>query len=207
MKDKLILFDWGGIVESHLTGYGCYDAWNDVFLSCGYKGERINAQSFAKYRLTAIKTEKEFAKTYQEMVSDFGLTASFIEYKKIYKEKFSKVDYYKDVVKFEKSLKDKCYIGILSNLSIYDKDRLDKQVGLKDYDYVFLSFKYGYRKPEIDFYKKVQKELPFKASDILFFDDRLDNIESARKMGWNAVQITGLELDKIKKICDDFINN
>ena len=58
------------------------------------------------------------------------------------KEIFDKVDYYKDVVEFEKSLKNKCYIGILSNLNIYDKDRIDKQLGLKDYDYVFLSFEY-----------------------------------------------------------------
>ena len=29
MKKKLILFDWGNIVESHTTGYSCYDAWND----------------------------------------------------------------------------------------------------------------------------------------------------------------------------------
>lgn len=207
MKNKIILFDWGGIVESHLTGYGCYDALNDVFLTCGYTGERINANTLVKYRLSSIKTENDFAKTYEMMAKDFGLTASFDDYKKIYKEIFDKVDYYKDVVEFEKSLKNKCYIGILSNLNIYDKDRIDKQLGLKDYDYVFLSFKYGYRKPDMEFYKIVQDELPFKASDILFLDDRLDNILSAKKIGWNAVQITGLELDKIKKICDEFIND
>ncbi|MBR6073184.1 MAG: hypothetical protein IKP76_02550 [Bacilli bacterium] len=25
---KLILFDWGNIVESHTTGYTCHNAWN-----------------------------------------------------------------------------------------------------------------------------------------------------------------------------------
>lgn len=30
-KNKLILFDWGNIVESHQTGYTVYDAWNDLF--------------------------------------------------------------------------------------------------------------------------------------------------------------------------------
>ena len=207
MKNKLILFDWGGIVESQFTGYAGCDAWNDIFLACGYKKGRIDSNTLVKYRFSGIKTEEEFAKTYEMMANDFGLSASFSDYKKIYKETFDKVDYYKEVVEFEKSLKGKCYIGILSNLSIYDKDRIDKQVGLKDYDYVFLSFKYGYRKPEMEFYKIVQDELPFKASDILFLDDRLDNILSAKKMGWNAVQITGLELDKIKKICEEFIND
>ena len=27
-KNKLILFDWGGIVESFTTGYSCRKAWN-----------------------------------------------------------------------------------------------------------------------------------------------------------------------------------
>lgn len=31
MKNKLILFDWGNIVESHTTGYSCLDAWDDLF--------------------------------------------------------------------------------------------------------------------------------------------------------------------------------
>ena len=59
----------------------------------------------------------------------------------------------------------------------------------------------------MEFYKTVQDELPFKPSDILFLDDRLDNVLSAKKMGWNAVQITGLELDKMKIICAEFIND
>ena len=39
MKTKLILFDWGNIVESHTTGYSCYDAFDDTFKECGYQGE------------------------------------------------------------------------------------------------------------------------------------------------------------------------
>ena len=37
MKNKLILFDWGNIVESHQTGYPCYTGWNDLIEACGYK--------------------------------------------------------------------------------------------------------------------------------------------------------------------------
>ena len=34
MKNKLILFDWGNIVESHQTGYTCYNGWNDLIEAC-----------------------------------------------------------------------------------------------------------------------------------------------------------------------------
>ena len=51
MKNKLILFDWGNIVESHTTGYTCYEAFNDLFKACGYTGNT----SLSQYKLTSIK--------------------------------------------------------------------------------------------------------------------------------------------------------
>ncbi len=207
MKKKLILFDWGGIVESHITGFTCFDAWNELFFLCGYDGPKITNSSLVKYRMSSIENEQKFRETYKKLAKEFHLTKSFSEFIKLYKRIFAKVDYYKEVAEFEHSLKDKCSIGIFSNLTYFDKKRLDKHVSLKEYDYVFLSFEYGYRKPEKEFYEIIQSRVPFKPEDILFFDDRLDNILSARKMGWNAVQITGLELDKMKKICAEFIND
>lgn len=206
MKNKLILFDWGNIVESFTTGYTCIDAWNDLFISCGYKGKEAAYNKLHKYKLTRIKDYQEFEKVYEQMKTDFNLNKSFDEFIDIYKDTFDKVYYYKDVSEYEKSLKDKCYIGIFSNLTIFDKERLDKQVDLSKYDYVFLSYEMGLRKPEIEIYNKVQSNLPFKPADILFIDDKLANVESASKIGWNVLQTTGLELDKIKQTCEDFLN-
>lgn len=206
MKNKLILFDWGNIVESFTTGYTCIDAWNDLFISCGYDGKEAAYNKLHKYKLTRIKDYQEFEKVYEQMKTDFNLNKSFDEFIDIYKDTFDKVYYYKNVSEYEKSLKDKCYIGIFSNLTIFDKERLDKQVDLSKYDYVFLSYEMGLRKPEIEIYNKVQSNLPFKPADILFIDDKLANVESASKIGWNVLQTTGLELDKIKQTCEDFLN-
>ena len=206
MKNKLILFDWGNIVESFTTGYTCIDAWNDLFISCGYDGKEAAYNKLHKYKLTRIKDYQEFEKVYEQMKTDFNLNKSFDEFIDIYKDTFDKVYYYKDVSEYEKSLKDKCYIGIFSNLTIFDKERLDKQVDLSKYDYVFLSYEMGLRKPEIEIYNKVQSNLPFKPADILFIDDKLANVESASKIGWNVLQTKGLELDKIKQTCEDFLN-
>ena len=205
MKNKLILFDWGNIVESHNTGYSCKRAWNDLFIACGYKGDKDIFNNLSDYNLSAIRNETEFEKVYGIIKNDFNLNTNYLEFVKIYKEIFSKIDYYEDVKEYEISLIDKCYIGILSNLTIFDKKRLDKQVGLKNYDYVFLSFEMGCKKPSIEIYEKVQEALPFDKKDILFIDDRENNIETAKKFGWNTVCATGLELDKIKDACNNFL--
>ena len=45
------------------------------------------------------------------------------------------------------------------------------------------------RKPDPKIFKHVEEQTGFTSQQILFFDDMLDNIESARRCGWGAEQI------------------
>ena len=205
MKQKLILFDWGNIVESHTTGYSCYDAWDDLFAACGYKSNERVYNLLSKYKMSCITSVEEFENTYNEIAKDFKLTTTYKEFIKLYREIFDKIDYYKDVAEYEVSLRDKCYIGILSDLIVFDKERLNKQVDLSKYDYEFLSFELEVKKPNREIFEKIQEKLPFSKKDILFIDDRKDNVDMAKEFGWNTLMATGLELDKIKKVCENFV--
>ena len=205
MQKKLILFDWGNIVESHITGYTCQDAFNDLFNACGYDGSDNIFTSLGKYKLSVIPTVDDFEKVYNQIVDDFNLKTTYSEFIRLYKEIFDKIDYYIDVAEYEKSLKDKCYIGILSNLTVFDKERLNKQVDLSAYDFVFLSFEMNCKKPSKEIYEKVVEKISFNPKDILFIDDRQDNIDMAKEFGWNTLKATGLELEKIKVCCENFI--
>ena len=207
MRKKLILFDWGNIVESHTTGYTCYDAFNDLFKSCGYIGSNDIFASLDKYNISSIPTINEFEDVYNKIANDYNFKTTYVEFIKLYKETFDKIDYYDNVAEFEKSLKDRCFIGILSNLTVFDRERLNKQVDLSKYDYVFLSFEMKCRKPSKEIYEKVNEEVPFDSKNILFIDDRQDNIDVAKEFGWNTLKATGLELEKIKICCDKFIND
>ena len=205
-KNKLILFDWGNIVESVTTGYTIINAWNDLFRKCGYKGNDDVTKKVSSYRLSRITKLSDLKKAYLKIAKDFNLNTSFEEYVNHYKRIFDKIDYYEDVANFEHSLKDKCYIGIMSNLTILDEERLNKEVNLSCYDHVFLSFKFGLRKPEELFYKKIEELTSFKPNEILLIDDKLENVKTAKRLGWNAYQSTGLKLEKIKKVCDKFLS-
>ena len=207
MEEKLILFDWGNIVEADQIGYTNRAAWIDLVHAGGSKESDIDKifNILSKYKLTAITNTKDFEKAFNGLAYDFNFNVTFDEFVKIYKKIFDKIDYYQEVADYEVSLKDKCRVGILSNLIIFDKERLDRQVDLSKYDYAFLSFELGCRKPDIEIYQKIQDQLSIKKENILFIDDKKKNIDAAKEFGWNAVQVTGLELDKIKEVCENFI--
>lgn len=138
-KNKLILFDWGNIVESHKTGYTICNAFEDLFKELGYNGSNV-FYKLGKYNLSVIPTLEDFEKTYNCIKKDFNLLGDLQQFIDRYLYFTDKISYYKDVRDFEVSLKEKCYIGILSNLVFLDKKRLNDQVGLDNYDYIFLSF-------------------------------------------------------------------
>jgi putative hydrolase of the HAD superfamily len=53
-------------------------------------------------------------------------------------------------------------------------------------DGVFASSDLGFRKPNLEFYKSLQDKIQIPASEILFWDDSLENVNAAREAGWNA---------------------
>lgn len=203
-KNKIILFDWGNIVESHTTGYTMFDAYKYLFktFGCDLEG-KIN---LGEYHLSSIPNLAEFEKTFYKIREQYHLTCDFETFLEKYDYYFSKISYYYRVRDYEISLKDRCYIGILSNLAVMDKKRLDDQVGLDNYDYVFLSFELECQKPDPKIYDKVSEKLPFEGKDILFIDDDERNINEAKRHGWNTLLATGLELDKIINACEEFIS-
>ncbi len=61
------------------------------------------------------------------------------------------------------------------------------------------------KKPSKEIYEKVNEIIPFNPENILFIDDRQDNVDMAKEFGWNTLKATGLQLEKIKVCCDKFI--
>ena len=201
-KNKLILFDWGNIVEDKDS---MEKGWNELFKKLGYKGTENVIPCIRKYELTGIDTIEKLEEAYNKLKEELDLDKDFNSFLEDYEKVFDKTIYYKNVRDYEHSLKDKCYIGILSNLLIIDKKRINKQLDLSKYDYVFLSFELSTRKPYDEIYKKIMEQVPFDSKDILFIDDSKKNIEVAEKFGWNTLHCTGKELDLIKEKCKDFL--
>lgn len=201
-KNKLILFDWGGIVENHEGENGTFAAWVHFLRKIGIS----DLNDLGEYSISDKKNLKDMENVYLDLKQRFNLQVSFQEFLSEYKNTFRDIDYFKDVSEYEKSLKDKCFIGILSNLCIMDKERIDKQLNLDEYDYVFLSYELGMRKPNKEIYKYVINHVPFEKENILFLDDAIKNIDAALDVGIKAKQVNGYDLDYIKSCVNEFLN-
>ena len=84
-------------------------------------------------------------------------------------------------------LKSNFSVGCLSNTnSIHWNALLHDYEMMQLFDHRFSSQQLGCAKPNPRIYRRVEKLLNVSPEKILFFDDRAENIESARMLGWHA---------------------
>ena len=92
-----------------------------------------------------------------------------------------------DVVKTMNTLTSKYPVWLLSNTNPY---HILEEERFKLFDKItggIYSFEVGSRKPEEDIYIKALKIAGTTASESLFVDDLIENIEMARRLGMNAI--------------------
>lgn len=214
IKNKIVIFDWGGVIESHRQGeYNIRNAIIDIMkkYGCTLNDEKIieiysncsinqhNNYIFSK------NDSSELKKWFENVKSNLGINCSLEQFLESYYNDLKKVFYYQKVVDYAHDLKNKCNIGIFSNLMQIDEERINYQVDLKHFNYVFLSYQIGCRKPDEKAYKIVEKSVKMKPENILFIDDCIDNLIVAQKRGWQICNACGYELDKIMESVDEFL--
>lgn len=210
--DKVVIFDWGGVVENHENDLK--DLKNAKirvirrFNKTLSDDEILNRWTYKTKKgisLSTINNEIEVRNWVSMIQKSMNINVPYEKFKNAYEEEFSLIRYYKDVVEYAHSLKDRCKIAILSDLILFDKKRIDNQYDLSKFDKVYLSFEIGVSKPDRRIYEYVLNDLKIPAENILFIDDDINNIITAKKCGWNTCEAFGYDLDKIKKSVDKFL--
>jgi len=118
------------------------------------------------------------------------LTKTTDDFYALYHPKGSK----KAVISFIKILGKDYELALLTNeLSNFDRDnkvwKLEKYFG----ENIFQSSKMGFSKPDTRTFEYVLSTLGKKPSEAVFIDDKISNIEGARKVGMNVIQFISLE--------------
>ena len=146
--------------------------------------------------LTAFETGKIGPKRFRAEVSKLlDMSLSDIEFDEIWNSMLKKVS--KERLGKVLRIRKKFKTCILSNSNIIHEVAFEKMVlettgvpSIRDYvDKAYFSHEIGMRKPDAHSYELVIADLDQNPSEMLFLDDRLDNIDAARNVGMKAVQI------------------
>ncbi len=81
-------------------------------------------------------------------------------------------------------------MSIATNQERYRTEYIWNDMGFSKYfKSIYSSVNIGYTKPDFMFFKYIHNDLDLQPENILFIDDSLLNIESAKKLGWNTIHI------------------
>jgi putative hydrolase of the HAD superfamily len=177
---KIIYFDFGGVLVNY-----------DRVFQKVCRDFNLNFDEFLKFynqfdsdlSVGKIKTE-EF---WRKCVDNFGLKN--IDNYSLTKAWVSDYDIIEPINKIIYFLENKFEIGIISNINsdIWEAAVEEKWVPNIKYKKVLLSYKIGITKPNNEIYKIAQQESGAKPDEILFIDDKEENLKIPKDMGWKTV--------------------
>lgn len=181
MKEiRTIVFDLGNIiVDVNYRRFTDFMAWDyERFL------DFYHTPFFREYE-TGKKSTEEF----------FEEICKFLPVKKNDSEKYKDTIHLTFPIRYEiwglvHFLRKYYPINLLSNTNALDFENLDKWMDLRaPFNHVFTSYEQGCLKPSAEIYTAAEAMFGYKGSEILFFDDRQENIDGALRAGWNAVKV------------------
>lgn len=183
---EVVLFDLGNVLAKPIDDYELYNK-----LNC-----KISYEQFLKYWWyddLAIKAHEGLISDEEHIKALLSFCNSDLSVDDFY-QIYNSLDnsLYDDTVDCIKLLKAKGYkVGILSNLRLMDFNRYSKQIEQIGFDYLFLSYKLNKLKPSKEIYLHVINILECKPNELIFFDDKLENVDVAKSVGIDAYQVTG----------------
>ena len=126
------------------------------------------------------------AQFFQKLSVECRLEASLEELKKGFAEIFTPVP---SMVGFMKSLKERGIpVMVFSNTNVTAVDYIRAAFPFFErFDAYCLSYEHGCMKPDTTLYGVAQLMTRYTPGNLLFLDDRAENVHAARQMGWSAI--------------------
>jgi HAD superfamily hydrolase (TIGR01509 family) len=212
--NKIIIFDWGGVILKEYPEHYCdQDAIIETIKK--FNNNLTDNDAYQLYldtlkdennRIISIFNDYESKYKWYERIHNNGkLNTTYEEFINEFTYNYNKIDKYEEVVNYIYTLKDKTNLVLFSDLIFACFSALENTINLNIFDKIFLSYEEGYVKSNIEAFINVEKKLNIKAENILFIDNNENNINNAKKRGWNTCLAFGYELDKIKNTVDEFL--
>lgn len=192
-KIKAIAFDVGGVIlengfeklyyelKKHLSENFTYNYFDEIFVQ---RPEAVSLRSgflpIDKYwKYVSKEIEQEHNVNILNIYTSIELTNMLIKGFKVNKQ----------VVTLMKTLKDEKYKIIIMSNDFKEKEECFRKK-FEYYDYVdtkIFSYQIGESKPSKAFFFKTLKFTKLKPNEIIFIDDRLENIEASKALGFQSI--------------------
>jgi glucose-1-phosphatase len=181
-----VLFDLGGVLVElgqlsdlqEMTRYaGDPDSWKQILEPwiCRFETGQCSATEFS----TGV-------------VSDWGVDITPERCQEVFREWV--IGPYPGTTQLLAEVRQVVETGCLSNTNIMHwQDQSARWPALTTFDYRFLSFEIGLRKPDGEVFQAVADRLPYDPDRILFLDDLAVNVDAARTFGFRSEQVRGLD--------------
>jgi len=198
---KAIIFDLGNVI--YRTNW---DGLNKMFR----KKFGFDIRLLKDKRVYKIFKDAKIGKASTKDVAVYlGHTDKVKEILKYYKKCcFDNKILNKGMIKIIKKLRNKYPIYVMTdtNKEHYESD---KEGGLFDlFEKVFSSHDMGKLKTDKSFFEDITKGIGFSPEELLFIDDRLENIENAKEIGMKTIHYTDFpKIAKFKEKLKNALNN
>lgn len=206
---KAIIFDLGNVllpIDLSLT-YEAFSAYSSLS-SSEIASAILVGQLWVPYE-SGQQTDPEF-RDFLRLQLD--LTISDADFDNAFSALL--LDFYAGVYEWIASLKSQYHLILLSNTSSIHADRFTKvSLGIEGqnlfslFNHVYYSFEMGLVKPDLAIYQQVLTEQGFSAEEVLFFDDNVANINSAKSIGIQSYLIDpSRSFIQIQEILDTYVS-
>ena len=182
---KAIIFDMGGVLV---------DFEEDQYYHYLSKKYNINEKEISKVFNPLIAKmecgEIELNEMLQIIEKQLGLTGQQVEWTAGFRKLGTRDE---KMMNLLKKLSKKYKVYLLSNISKSRyiealKDFINNETNL--FNKRFASCYIGFRKPDKRIYRYVIKKIKLNANEIVFIDDRKENVNGAKRVGINAIRCT-----------------
>lgn len=182
MSIKAILWDFSGVLVKPHEGKS-HEEYARLLGVSSHDLERFyNGELSRRMDLGEISYE-EF---YKGIIAELNLDPNLVSF---FNNSFENIfTLNTTLLEYIQALPEKIKVGLLSNYSDQLRPLLEEELKIANlFDDIIISSEIKLRKPDEDIYQTALERLNVVAQDTIFVDDRMENIESAEKVGMHAI--------------------
>lgn len=180
---KAILFDFGGVIYQHPK-----EVIPEVLARIYNQPIEKAIKIYGKYKNDYFIGKLGTNALIQSLNHDFNSNKSTDEVKNLWLKYYSELaKANQQVLDLIRKVRQFCKVYLFSNTTEMSNIHNSK-TGLYEYfDGLFLSYRLGLKKPDIEFYKKIIVDLQLNPEEVLFIDDDQGNLAPAKELGMETI--------------------